>query len=252
MTISVRTSKSRPTKMTGTIHKGRPPLYGVTRFRQGSSPRRSRILPRMRLFCMTGLLLASTTAQAHSGQASPHDITPRPSTPAALAHELGQRDSATAALQQHCSLPITASLLDKHASPALQRDAQQALQVPPTARLETRHVQLLCGSQIRSEAWNLYLPDRLTPQARHLLASTHVPFGKAIGETNFIRQRLGSHFTNLPPGIGLENRAILRRRTDEQGFAYLIERYTAAALDVRKPQATSSNADHRQEPASGP
>lgn len=252
MTISVRTSKSRPTKMTGTIHKGIPLCREWPRFRQGSSPRRSRIPTRMRLFCMAGLLLASTTAQAHSGQANPHGITPRPSTPATLAHELEQRDSATAALQQHCSQLITARLLDRHASPVLQRDARQTLQVPPTTQLEIRHVQLLCGSQVRSEAWNLYLPERLTPQARHLLANTHIPFGKAIGEKNFIRQRLGSHFTNLPPGIDLENRAILRRRTNEQGFAYLIERYTTAALDVRKPQATSSNADHHQAPASGP
>lgn len=250
--ISVRTSKSLPTKMTGTIHKGHPPLCGVTCFWQGPSLRRSRILTRMRLFCMAGLLLASTAAQARSGQTSPHDLTTRPSTPAALAHELEQRDSATATLQQHCLLPITAHLLDRHASAPLQQDALRALLALPTEQLEIRHVQLLCGKEVWSEAWNLYLPDRLTSDARHRLASGHIPFGKAIGERNFIRQRLNSHFAGLPLGIGLENRAILRRRTDKQGFSYLIERYTTAAFEVRKMQATNSNAGHHQEPASGP
>lgn len=249
---SVRISKSRPTKMTGTIHKGHPPLCGVTCFQQNPSPRRSRIPTRMRLFCVVGLLLASTAAQAHSGRTSPHAITPRPPTPTALAHELEQRDSATAALQQHCPLSITARLLDRHAPATLQQDARQTLQVLPTTRLEIRHVQLLCGSQIRSEAWNLYLPERLTPQARRILASGHVPFGKAIGEGNFTRQRLGSHFTDLPPGIELENRAMLRRKIDGRGFSYLIERYTDAALSIRTPQATNSDADHRQEPTSDP
>lgn len=187
----------------------------------------------------------AATAQAH-------DILPRPSAPAALAHELAQRDSATATLQQHCATPITARLLGRQASPALQQDARLALKATPSEELEIRHVQLSCGPQIWSEAWNLYLPDRLTPQARQTLTSGHTPFGKAIGENHFTRQRLESHFTGLPPGIVLENRAILHRRTDGKGFSYLIERYTDSALSFRKRRETSSDAVHHQGPASAP
>ena len=196
-------------------------------------------------------LCLSRTAPAHDGRL-PHTVTPRPATPAALAQDLSQRDSATATLQQHCPLPITAHLLDGKAAPALQREARQAMQASPAARLVVRHVQLLCGRAVWSEAWNLYLPDRLTPDARRKLAGSHVPFGRAVGEATFSRQRLESRFTGLPPGTVLENRAILHRRTDGRGFATLIERYEEAALEVRTPQATSSDAARRQEPASAP
>lgn len=243
--ISARISKSLPTKMTGTIHKGSAPSYGGPCPRQGLAFCGSRILTRVRLFCMAGFAITATTAQAH-------ESLPRPAAPAALAQELAQRDSATATLQQHCATPITARLLDRNAPASLQHDARLALNAAPTEKLKIRHVQLLCGGEVWSEAWNLYLPDRLTSQARRTLANGHTPFGKAIGESNFSRQRLNSRFTDLPSGIMLENRAILRRRTDGRNFAYLIERYTDNALDIRAWRETSSDAAPHQEPASAP
>lgn len=230
--------------MTATIHKGFALLQGENRIHRSLSFHGSRIPARVRLFCVTGLFMTGT-AQAHA-------VVPPPPTPAALAHELEQRDSATATLQRHCPIPVTAHLLDRHAPETLQRNARLTLKASPTARLDIRHVQLLCGTQVWSEAWNLYLPDRLSSQARQTLADGHTPFGKAVGEASFFRQRLNSHFTNLPPNIVLENRAILHRRTDEKGFSYLTERYTAATLTVRKPQETSSDAVRHQEPASAP
>ncbi len=232
---SARISRSRPTRMTGTIHKGLSLFF----------PCRSRTPTRVRLFCLGIGTCMAGIVQAHAAA-------PRPATAEALAHELDQRASATATLQQHCPRPITAHLLDRAAPPALQRDARQALQASPTTRLVVRHVQLLCGRAVWSEAWNLYLPDRLTPDARRKLAGSHVPFGKAVGETTFSRQRLGSRFTGLPAGVVLENRAILHRRVDQRGFSYLVERYKKAALEIRTPQATSSDVARHQVPASVP
>lgn len=242
--ISARISKSLPTKMTETIHKGSVPSYGEPRLWRCLSFCRSRILTRVRLFCCLAGYVMAATAQAHEALPGPSATT--------LAQELAQRDSATAALQQHCATPITAHLLDRKAPATLQQDARLALNAIPTEKLEIRHVQLLCGGEVWSEAWNLYLPDRLTSQARRTLANGHTPFGKAIGEGNFSRQRLNSRFTDLPPGIMLENRAILHRRTDGRNFAYLIERYTDDALDIRAWRETSSDAVPRQEPASAP
>ncbi|MCX5616817.1 hypothetical protein NQF87_07515 [Bombella sp. TMW 2.2559] len=230
--------------MTATIHKRQTPLHGETGPRPGLSFFRSRIPARMRLFCAAGILM--------TGTAPARAIPSRPTTADALAYELAQRDSATATLQQHCPTPITARLLDRQASPALQQDARLALKTSSTARLDIRHVQLLCGTDMRSEAWNLYLPDRLTPQARRTLANGRTPFGRAVGEGNFTRQRLGGRFADLPNGIVLENRAILHRRTDGKGFAYLIERYTDSAPGFRETPETSSDAAPHQEPASAP
>lgn len=153
-----------------------------------------------------------------------------PAATAALAARLEARDSATAALQETCSAPITAKLIDTVSPPQLVHDARQLLSLKAHTAITTRHVQLFCRNILLSEAWNIYIPALLLPTARQRLAGGHIPFGRALGESFFQRHRLQSRFHNLPFGIVLENRAILYRRDTKQPFSFLIERYTRAAL----------------------
>lgn len=236
--ISAKILKSRLIKMSVTTPKSPHRLGDVS---TPLSPK-SRIRHRVRLFCAIGF-----------GSMAPLPCWAHPTPAATLAQELSQRASATAVLQQHCPTPITVRLLGATAPAPLQHTARLALNVPAGTRLSIRHVLLLCEEHTVSEAWNLYLPDRLTPQARRLLTDGHTPFGRAVGEGYFDRQRLGSQMQALPSDTILENHAILRRKADGMPFAYLIERYKRAALaPFTRTQATNLNAAPHQARASGP
>lgn len=156
----------------------------------------------------------------------------------ASAHDQGQklrallleRDSATASLQSFCKTPIHAVLLHDHSIPDSALIASLNLSATSDAAITIRHVQLICGSTLLSEAWNAYVPNRLTPIARARLADKHTPFGRAVGSATFWRERLSSRVTGLPAGFILENRALLHRHTDSLPIAAVLERYTKDAL----------------------
>ncbi|MXV43727.1 hypothetical protein GS501_01480 [Saccharibacter sp. 17.LH.SD] len=144
--------------------------------------------------------------------------------------QLAQRSSATAVLQKTCPVMIHAQLLQDPSSPTDPAIIEhlKLLQSPYAPII--RHVRLFCGSSLRSEAWNAYIPERLTPETRHILADGHTPFGRAVGEKNFWRERLPKRTTALPNGFILENQAILHRQSDNQPIALVIERYTGASV----------------------
>ena len=55
-----------------------------------------------------------------------------------------------------------------------------------------RHVRLVCGSHVLSNADNWYVPDRLTPEMNRQLDETDIPFGLIVKSLGFHRVRLAA------------------------------------------------------------
>jgi len=72
-------------------------------------------------------------------------------------------------------------------------DALRAqLQVDAAEPLAYRHVQLVCGDHVLSEADNWYVPGRLTPAMNRQLETSDEPFGKVVKPLGFQRRTLSS------------------------------------------------------------
>ncbi|GBQ61748.1 hypothetical protein AA103196_0127 [Ameyamaea chiangmaiensis NBRC 103196] len=106
-----------------------------------------------------------------------------------------------------------------------------ALGVAAGAPLRGRHVALACGDTVLSEAYNWYVPERLTPAMNHALETTDIPFGRAVHDLAFTRATLSSRVLGAEsaPSV-LENHGLLRRGVDSAPIAYVIETYRDAAL----------------------
>lgn len=177
----------------------------------------------------TKVLRALSFTAVLSGCAGPGGTSPPDGAAVrALKDRLDHNPSATAVLQEHCSLPIRVVRLPAHEHPS--PDILLLLEVQDANQVRTRHVQLLCGDIALSDAWNWYVPERLTRGMNRVLETTDTPFGKAVAETHFHRQRLESHFPDASSGIVLENRAILRRASDNAPISLVVEDYLPAAL----------------------
>lgn len=151
---------------------------------------------------------------------------------------LNAQNSATVALRQWCEL--------RHiAAPAEIRAQRQSFQnIAPPANIRRhlhlrgddqfafRHVTLTCGDTVMSEAYNWYVPSRLTAEMNARLNSGQTPFGTVVAPLQFRRERLpaaalrGSY---CPAGAILANRARLVL-PGGQPLALLIECYTPANL----------------------
>lgn len=141
---------------------------------------------------------------------------------------LDSQPSATAALQARCPLPIR--VLHLSMDRPMTEDILALLQVSETHQVTTRHVQLLCGKTVLSDAWNWYVPERLSPAMNTLLEQTDTPFGRAVQQTDFRRQKLETRFPGATSGIVLENRALLRRGSDDAPISLVVEDYLPAAI----------------------
>ena len=151
---------------------------------------------------------------------------------------LAGQDSATAALRQWCaaehiadpSLIVAVPVRDAvRAEPA---DLRAVLAVSGDEPLGYRHVRLMCGEMVLSEAHNWYVPGRLTPAMNAALAATDTPFGTVAAPLGFRRERLASlrgPSPDCPPETVLAHHALLRL-PDGQPLAFLVECYTAANL----------------------
>jgi hypothetical protein len=150
---------------------------------------------------------------------------------------LATQDSATEALAQWCAARGLA------AQPAITaRRLAGDLSLPPGARamlgasagepVTFRHVQLVCGALVLSEARNWYIPSRLTPEMNRLLATTDRPFGAVIAPLRFRRERIDSVHgagPGCPVGTILTNRAMIRK-PDGVALALVVECYQPALL----------------------
>lgn len=159
-------------------------------------------------------------------------------TPTDLAAELAAQPSATAVLQHHCDrlsggkqkIRAVTEPTDQAPAPL---DLTTRLKLTPDQRdtIGLRHVSLRCGDIPLSDAWNWYVPARLTASMNTTLTTTRTPFGRAVAALHFTRESLPEITTGLPDHVVLRNRAVLIRATDSAPVAYVQENYLPASLD---------------------
>ncbi len=176
--------------------------------------------------------------------------------------DLLSHDSATATLARWCELHKMAP--DPHIIAVRLRGAAKTptaaqrveLGVSTTQTVRYRHVELMCGSLVLSEADNWYVPARLTAQMNHLLETTDTPFGVIVHALHFQRHTLSARLLwtpltpgwemksilaeqatgNLPvPAEVLEHRAVLTLPSGTP-FSEVVEVYTGNVLAFPAPQ----------------
>jgi hypothetical protein len=171
----------------------------------------------------------SVTGCAHSGTDS---------EVAAFEANLAAHVSATAALQLWCDqrgIAPGAEIVAEFVSGAdavPPADLRATLGVVAEEPLGYRHVRLVCGSKVLSEAHNWYVPARLTAEMNRELATSKVPFGRVAQALNFTREPLASTRRGdpgCPVGAISTHRALLRL-PEGQPLALVVECYTQANL----------------------
>jgi hypothetical protein len=158
-------------------------------------------------------------------------------------HTLASHDSATVALEQWCG---RRGILVPPVIQAVAQDDADAVPVTPAIRaaldvagdepLRARHVLLVCGDTVLSDARNWYVPARLTAQMNHTLDTTRVPFGKVVAPLGLHRRPLPAGTTSpapCPAGTIHHESAVLRRN-DGLAYSLVSECYTRANTDPRR------------------
>lgn len=175
-------------------------------------------------------------------------------------------DSATRTLEQWCGMhrlsvetssgPAVRAVLGETPNRPCPEELRVHLALPAQGEkaLRYRHVRLMCGDLVLSDAENWYLPERLTPDMNAALETTDTPFGRAIAALAFTRQLVaaeqlwsplpdGWENAPLPAGTGdrldlpphtLRHKAILRQ-PDGLPLSAVIETYTGAAFHFPPP-----------------
>jgi hypothetical protein len=135
-------------------------------------------------------------------------------------------------------------------------EQRQRLDVGPNDEIKYRHVQLLCGDRVFSEADNWYLPARLTVEMNRSLETTTTPFGKAVQDLHPYRRTFAAKLLWQPlpegwesrpmatppdaaktldiPDALFEHRAVLYTE-DGKPFSEVDEVYQRALLDFQPP-----------------
>jgi chorismate-pyruvate lyase len=117
-------------------------------------------------------------------------------------------DSATLTLDRWCDAHHLASpakvvaARDRAAKKPPTPEQRQLLQVSDHEPIGYRHVKLMCGSHVLSEADNWYVPSRLTAEMNRQLDTTDIAFGRAVQALHFHRQTLAAKllWSPLPDG----------------------------------------------------
>ena len=123
--------------------------------------------------------------------------------------DLLSHDSATLTLERWCA--------DHHLAPTprvvVQRVHDAGKAIPPDLQarlavdagtLRYRHVRLVCGSHVLSEADNWYVPAALTAPMNEQLDTTDEPFGKVVRPLGFQRRTLSAELLWSPLPAGWE------------------------------------------------
>jgi len=151
---------------------------------------------------------------------------------------LAAHASATEALSKWCKArgidPAGQSRVQfvRGADEAPPADLRQALGASADEPLGYRHVKLVCGSAVLSEAHNWYVPARLSPEMNHQLATSDVPFGKVAAALAFTREPITSARRGEPgcPADAISTHRALLRLPDGQPLAMVVECYSEANL----------------------
>lgn len=147
---------------------------------------------------------------------------------------LAANESATAALGQWCSRnglakqPVIRALVDRDAVVSASPEVRAELGITNGATVGYRHVRLVCGERTLSVAHNWFVPELLTPDMNHTLATTDVPFGKVVAPLGFHRKRLAERrgrMAECPSGTVLSHRAALFS-AEGRAISLVIECYT--------------------------
>jgi chorismate-pyruvate lyase len=148
--------------------------------------------------------------------------------------------SATRSLEQWCAhyrlaepAQIVAKRIATDEKPATAEQRRQ-LQVQDDQPLRYRHVQLLCGNHILSEADNWYVPSRLTPEMNRLLDTTDTPFGKVVQPLQFYRYTLSVQrfWPPLPESLSRrKDRGGNRRKTHSMSMPAVLFEHQALLYD---------------------
>jgi len=193
----------------------------------------------------TRWLVASLIA-AHAGCA----LGPQPGAPAfaqlqALDADLRSHYSATLTLEHWCAdhhladpPRIVARRLRDMEKP-LPGELRAQLAIDADEPIAYRHVQLVCGQHVFSEADNWYVPSRLTPAMNRQLATTDEPFGKILRLLGFQRRTLSAvvlwHTSPQQPGLPrdvLRHTAVLYTSA-QLPFSAVIETYQNGLFESR-------------------
>ncbi len=154
---------------------------------------------------------------------------------------LAAHASATEALRVWCegrgiaqTARISARLV-KGTDAAPPPELRTTLGIGPDEPIGYRHVQLVCGETVLSQAHNWFVPARLTAAMNRELAETDRPFGQVAASLNFGRRTLSAVRQGdpaCPVGAISSHRALLSL-PDGSGLALVVECYTAANLPGR-------------------
>lgn len=156
----------------------------------------------------------------------------------AFERNLAAHASATEALRLWCQqraiadAPQITARFVRDADAVPPADLRTTLGVGPETPLGYRHVMLVCGEVVLSQAHNWFVPGRLSPEMNRQLAETDVPFGKVAASLGFSREPIASALRGdpaCPTGAISTHRALLRL-PDGQPLALVVECYTEANL----------------------
>lgn len=153
---------------------------------------------------------------------------------------LASHASATAALQLWCdqrgiapgeTIAVEFVTGADEAPPA---DLRAILGVSAEEPLGYRHVRLVCGTVVLSDAHNWFVPARLSAGMNRQLADSRVPFGRVAASLNFTRQPLAAARRGDPgcPADAISTHKARLLLPDGRPIAFVVECYTEANLSV--------------------
>ena len=125
--------------------------------------------------------------------------------------DLLSHDSATLTLERWCAdhrLAEPARIIARRVRDAkpIPEQLRARLRVEADEPVGYRHVQLVCGEHVLSEADNWYVPGRLSAEMNRQLDSTDEPFGKVIKPLGFQRRTISADVLWQPLPDGWEMR----------------------------------------------
>ena len=154
-----------------------------------------------------------------------------------LDSRLLSHDSATLVLGDWCrdhhlaADPTIRAMRDATQKPA-NTDTLAHLGVQDPAQLRYRHVRLMCGTRVLSDADNWYRPDLLTPEMNAALQMTRTPFGIVVAPLGFHRTPLAS---TAPPADAVLRHSAVLTTSDGRPFSVVVETYTRDVLGDLAP-----------------
>lgn len=192
---------------------------------------------------VSGLVLLSGAGAEPSIIEQPATVRPANAADALVADlrsRLLHSDSATAVLEAWCAekgLASQARLVahrQKGADKVPTAEQRERLGVGGDEPIRYRHVRLVCGDRVLSEADNWYVPARLTPEMNAALDGSDAPFGRVVRPLGPSRRLVAIQTFPLPASPGADAPlvrldAVLVTR-DGSPFCEVVETYLGGAL----------------------